>query len=88
MTIAKRLKMTDGEFAFVTVDLKTDLFYTNGKWTGYEGPGTQFAPGLNGILDLSVERPVLSKSFQDRYKEKVSSLPSDIQALMVSNVST
>ncbi|KAK3742363.1 hypothetical protein QZH41_019299, partial [Actinostola sp. cb2023] len=87
MTIAKRLGMTDGSYAFITVDLNTDVFYANGKWTGHEGPGTQFDEVLNGILDLSVQRPILTKSFMDRYRGELHYLPKEIQIQLIPNIS-
>ncbi|XP_031572375.1 atrial natriuretic peptide receptor 1-like [Actinia tenebrosa] len=87
MYAAKKLGMTDGSYAFVTIDLNTDVFYSNNNWTGNEGPGTQYDQGLDGILDLSVKRPVLTRDFLGRYHGMKSSLPSHIQSQLIDNPS-
>ena len=69
MKAAESLGMTNGDYAFITVDLNTDVFYKNGQWTGNDGENSTFPDILNGIIDLSVYRPELSADFKKKYKE-------------------
>ena len=69
MQAAHSLGMANGEYAFITLDLNTDVFYKDGQWSGNEGKGSNFPDELNGIIDLSVYRPELSEEFKTRYKE-------------------
>ena len=88
MRAAKGLGMTNGHFAFVTLDLNTDAFYKNGVWTGTEGENsTLFPPDLDGIVDLSVHRPSVSGEFSQRYKNAMRSVQADIVPLLTNNVS-
>ncbi|EDO27372.1 predicted protein, partial [Nematostella vectensis] len=79
MRAAKNLGMTNGDHAFVTIDLNTDVFYSNGRWTGNDGPGSQFSQDLNGIVDLSVDRPLLSEDFKARYRAMGSALVPEVR---------
>ena len=69
MKAADSLGMTNGDYAFITVDLNTDVFYNDDQWTGNEGEDSRFPDILNGIIDLSVYRPELSEDFKKKYKE-------------------
>lgn len=69
MKAAESLGMTNGDYAFITLDLNTDVFYNDGQWTGNEGKDSKFPDILNGIIDLSVYRPELSEDFKKKYKE-------------------
>lgn len=69
MKAAESLGMTNGDYAFITLDLNTDVFYNDGQWTGNEGKNSKFPDILNGIIDLSVYRPELSEDFKKKYKE-------------------
>lgn len=86
MKTAERLGMANGEYAFITVDLNTDVFYKDGRWTGNEGKGSKFPDILNGIIDLSVYRPELSIEFKKKYKEMKNELDPSIQAKLYHEV--
>ena len=82
MEAAETLDMRNGDYAFVTLDLNTDVFYTDGQWTGNEGKDSKFSDILNGIIDLSVYRPELSAEFKRRYKEMENQLESSIKTAL------
>ena len=86
METAERLGMTNGEYAFITLDLNTDVFYKNGKWTGNEGWGSKFPNILNGIIDLSVYRPEISMEFKKKYKDMENKLEVSIKAKLYNEV--
>ena len=86
METAERLGMTNGEYAFITLDLNTDLFYKNGKWTGNEGWGSKFPNILNGIIDLSVYRPEISMEFKKKYRDMENKLEASIKAKLYNEV--
>lgn len=86
METAERLGMTNGEYAFITLDLNTDLFYKNGKWTGNEGWGSKFPNILNGIIDLSVYRPEISMEFKQKYRDMENKLEASIKAKLYNEV--
>ena len=71
MKAADSLDMTNGDYAFITLDLNTDVFYKDGQWTGNEGKDSTFPNVLNGIIDLSVYRPELSEDFKKKYQEMI-----------------
>ncbi|KAJ7392264.1 hypothetical protein OS493_013643 [Desmophyllum pertusum] len=79
MEAAESLDMTKGEYAFITLDLNTDVFYKDGQWTGNNGKGSRFPDILNGIIDLSVYRPEVSEEFKKRYKEMENQLEPSIK---------
>lgn len=82
MKAAESLDMTNGDYAFVTLDLNTDVFYNDGQWTGNEGKESKFKDILNGIIDLSVYRPELSAEFKRSYKEMENQLESSIKTAL------
>ena len=86
METAERLGMTNGEYAFITLDLNTDVFYKNGKWTGNEGWGSKFPNILYGIIDLSVYRPEISMEFKKKYKDMENKLEASIKAKLYNEV--
>lgn len=86
METAERLGMTNGEYAFITLDLNTDVFYKNGKWTGNEGRGSKFPNILNGIIDLSVYRPEISMEFKKKYRDMENKLEASIKAKLYNEV--
>ena len=86
METAKRLGMTNGEYAFITLDLNTDVFYKNGQWTGNEGKDSSFSNILNGIIDLSVYRPELSMEFKQKYRDMGNKLEASIKEKLYSEV--
>ena len=86
METAERLGMTNGEYAFITLDLNTDVFYKNGKWTGNEGGGSKFPNILNGIIDLSVYRPEISMEFKKKYRDMENKLEASIKAKLYNEV--
>ena len=86
METAERLGMTNGEYAFITLDLNTDVFYKNGKWTGNEGWGSKFPNILNGIIDLSVYRPEISMEFKKKYRDMENKLEASIKAKLYNEV--
>lgn len=88
MKAAKSLSMANGEYAFITLDLNTDVFYKDGQWTGNEGKGSKFPDDLNGIIDLSVYRPELSEEFKNRYKEMEDMLVPSIKKKLYHKVGT
>ena len=88
MKAAKSLGMANGEYAFITLDLNTDVFYKDGQWTGNEGKGSKFPDELNGIIDLSVYRPELSEEFKNRYKEMEDMLVPSIKTKLYHKVGT
>ena len=89
MKAAKQLDMVSGNFAFITLDLNTDVFYKDGRWTGNEGENsTRFPEELNGIVDLSVYRPAVSKDFEQRYNLAKKVVQADIRPFLVDNVSS
>lgn len=87
MKAAEGLGMTNGEYAFVTLDLNTDVFYKDGQWTGNEGKGSRFPDELNGIIDLSVYRPELSEEFKYKYKKMEGLLDPTIKTKLYREVS-
>ena len=79
MEAAKALGMTNGDYAFVTLDLNTDVFYNDGQWSGNEGEGSRFSSALDGIIDLSVYRPELGNEFKRSYDVAVNELRPSIK---------
>ena len=86
MKAAKSLGMTKGDYAFITLDLNTDVFYKDGEWTGNQGKGSRFPDELNGIIDLSVYRPELSEEFKNKYKEMENVLDPSIKTKLYHEV--
>ena len=87
MKAAKKLEMLNGNFAFLTLDLSSDVFYTGGQWTGNtEGRTADFSQELNGIIDLSVHRPTVTEEFKRQYKDMESKLPIDVRTLLDAEV--
>ena len=87
MKAAKKLEMLNGNFAFLTLDLSSDVFYTGGQWTGNtEGRTADFSQELNGIIDLSVHRPTVTEEFKRQYKDMESKLPIDVRTLLDAKV--
>ena len=86
MKEAQSLGMTNGEYAFITMDMNTDVFYKDGQWTGNQGSGSKFPDELTGIIDLSVYRPGLSEEFKMTYKEKEDTLEPSIKTILYHKV--
>ena len=86
MRTAKSLGMTKGEYAFITLDVNSDVFYKDGQWTGNEGRGSRFANELNGIIDLSVYRSEISEEFKKNYKTMENLLDSSIKSKLYHEV--
>ena len=86
MKAAESLDMTNGDYAFITLDLNTDVFYKDGQWTGNDGKDSKFPDILNGIIDLSVYRPELSEDFKRKYKEMENRLEPSIKTALYREV--
>lgn len=86
MKAAESLDMTNGDYAFITLDLNTDVFYKDGQWTGNDGKDSKFPETLNGIIDLSVYRPELSEDFKRKYKEMENRLEPSIKTALYRKV--
>ena len=86
MKEAQSLGMTNGRYAFITLDLNTDVFYKDGQWTGNQGSGSEFPDELTGIIDLSVYRPDLSEEFKMAYKNKEDALEPAIKTKLYHKV--
>ena len=88
MKTAERLGMTKGDYAFITLDLNTDMFYKDGQWSGNEGKGSNFPTELNGIIDLSVYRPEIYEEFKMRYNKMKNTLDAFIMSKLYPKVRT
>ena len=86
MRAAESLGMTKGEYAFITLDVNSDVFYKDGRWTGNEGNGSKFPDELNGIIDLSVYRPEISEEFKKNYKKMENLLDTRIKSKLYDKV--
>ena len=88
MKTAERLGMTKGDYAFITLDLNTDVFYKDGQWSGNEGKGSKFPTELNGIIDLSIYRPEIYEEFKMKYETMKNTLDPVIRSKLYHEVTT
>ena len=88
MKTAERLGMTKGDYAFITLDLNTDVFYKDGQWSGNERKGSKFPTELNGIIDLSIYRPEIYEEFKMKYETMKNTLDPVIRSKLYHVVRT
>ncbi|CAH3045236.1 unnamed protein product [Porites lobata] len=87
MKTAERLGMTKGDYAFITLDLNTDVFYKDGQWSGNQGKGSKLPIELNGIIDLSIYRPEIYEEFKMKYETMKNTLDPVIRSKLYLEVS-
>ena len=88
MKTAERLGMTKGDYAFITLDLNTDVFYKDGQWSGNQGEGSKLPTELNGIIDLSIYRPEIYEEFKMKYETMKNTLDPVIRSKLYPEVRT